>query len=261
MNPFRLAWEHIRIGAMNEFQYRANFFIQLVHSAVALFTGLVAIALVYSHTSDLAGWTRPELLAVMGVHIALGGVVNSWIQPNMLRLMDDVRQGTFDFVLVKPADAQVLVSVREIRMWHVVDIVVGAIVLAVAIVQIQTAIGVAEAATFALTLVMGAVMIYCVWLIISSLAFRFIEIWGVVELFQGIYQAGRWPVTIYPLWLRGSLTFIVPLAFAITIPAEALSGRNSSVVILGAALFTGLLLAVTRVLWMANMRRYSGASA
>lgn len=44
-------------------------------------------------------------------------------------------------------------------------------------------------------------------------------------MLDGICQAGRWPVGIYPIWLRMGLTFIVPLAFAVTVPAEAVSGR------------------------------------
>ncbi len=83
--PLGLAWIHFRIGALNEMQYRANFFIQLVNSLIALGTGLVAIALVYSHTEDLGGWTQPELLAVMGVHILVGGVMKTVVQPNMNR--------------------------------------------------------------------------------------------------------------------------------------------------------------------------------
>ena len=55
--------------------------------------------------------------------------------------MTDVRQGTLDFVLTKPEDAQVMVSVREIRIWQAVDVVVGAIVLVVAVAQLERTIG------------------------------------------------------------------------------------------------------------------------
>jgi len=54
-------------------------------------------------------------------------------------------------------------------------------------------------------------------------------------LFDGMYQAGRWPVTSYPGWLRVGFTFLVPLAFAITVPASALTGRLSASTLLGAA--------------------------
>ena len=40
-----------------------------------------------------------------------------------------------------------------------------------------------------------------------------------------MYEAGRWPIGIYPPWLRAILTFVVPVGFAITVPAEGLVGR------------------------------------
>ncbi len=69
---FRLTWLYLRLSVMNEMQYRVNFFIQLFQSLVALGTGLVVLALVFGHTSQLGGWSRSQLLAVMGVHILMG---------------------------------------------------------------------------------------------------------------------------------------------------------------------------------------------
>ena len=45
------------------------------------------------------------------------------------------------------------------------------------------------------------------------------------ELFDGVYLTGRFPVGIYPTWLRLSVTFLVPIGFAITVPAEAVTSR------------------------------------
>src|SRR5262245_60363911 len=102
MNPFKLAWNYLRIAVMNELQYRVNFFIQLLQSAIAVGTGLIGLSLVFGQVDNLAGWTRSELLAVMGVHILMGGVIRSAIQPNMERLMNDVLNGTLDFALTNP---------------------------------------------------------------------------------------------------------------------------------------------------------------
>ena len=66
----------------------------------------------------------------MGVHILDRRRSSATlIQPNMQRLMEDIRRGTFDFVLTKPEDAQVLVSVREVRIWQRVDVLIGLVVL------------------------------------------------------------------------------------------------------------------------------------
>ncbi|MEI8307923.1 MAG: ABC-2 family transporter protein [Chloroflexales bacterium] len=261
MALFRLAYHFFRVGAMNELQYRVNFFLQLLQSAVALGVGLIGLGLVFSHTTSLVGWSQPELLAVMGVHIVMGGLIQAIIQPNMQRLMEDVQQGTLDFALTKPEDAQVLVSVREIRIWQLVNVLVGAVVIGVAVAQIGDRVGVGEALIFAVTLLLGSLMIYSFWLILTSVSFWVVRVDEMVNLFEGVYAAGRWPVGIYPGWLQGLLTFIVPVAFAVTVPAEALTGRlNLSTLGLAAAVAAGLLL-LARLIWRLGLRHYGGASA
>ena len=261
MSFFRLAWTYFRVGALNELQYRVNFFVQLFQSLLALGTGLVGLTLVFEHTDNLGGWSRPELLAVMGVHILMGGVIQTTIQPNMQRLLGEVRDGTLDYALTKPADAQVLVSVREVRIWQSVDILTGLIVLGAALIQLRARIGIEQALGFAAALLLGGLMIYSFWLMITTGAFWVVRMENVLELFQGVYQAGRWPVSIYPVWLRTGLTFLVPVAFAVTVPAEALTVRLNAQTLLGAAALAVALLVVARWFWRAGLRHYSGASA
>jgi ABC-2 type transport system permease protein len=261
LRPARLFAVYFRVGALNELQYRANFAIQLFQSAIALGTGLAVLALVFGQTRELAGWSQPELLAVMGVHVLMGGVIGTFIQPNMIRLMEDIRRGTLDFVLTKPEDAQVLISVREFRIWQAVDILTGAVVLAVAVGQLQATVGAGQALAFAVALLLGATMIYCFWLILTIGAFWIVRMDQLVEMFEGIYQSGRWPVTVYPGWLRISLTYLVPIAFAVTVPAEALTDRLTAETLAVAAALAVALLVVTRLLWRVGLRRYGGASA
>jgi ABC-2 type transport system permease protein len=261
MRPLQLLAVYFRVNVLNELQYRANFFIQVFQSAIALITGLAVLAVVFSHTGDLNGWTHPELLAVLGVHVLMGGLIGAAIQPNMGRLMEEIRLGTFDFVLTKPDDAQVLASVREVRIWRAVDILIGLIVLGVAVVQLETGLEATAAIAFATALFLGGLMIYCFWLILTIGAFWVVRIDEIAELFEGLYQAGRWPVTVYPGWLRISLTFLVPIAFAVTVPAEALTGRLTVETLLIAAGFALLLMMFTRWWWRYGLRHYSGASA
>ena len=227
MNPIKLALTYLRIGVLNEMQYRINFFIQLLQSFISVATGLIGLSLVFGQVTTLAGWSRPELLAVMGVHLLMGGVIRSIIQPNMERLMDDVRNGTLDFALTKPADAQTLVSVREFRFWQLVDVIVGIVVISIAFVQLKGTLDILQLLGFLAALVMGGIMLYCVWLMVTSISFWVIRVHEISNLFEGLYAAGRWPVGIYPDWLRTGLTFLVPVAFAVTVPAEALTHRLS----------------------------------
>jgi ABC-2 type transport system permease protein len=257
----RLVGTFLRVGVQAELQYRANVAFSLLQSLVAVATSLAVLALVFSHTDSLGGWSGDELLVVMGVYVLMGGVIRSVVQPNMQQLMTDVQHGTLDFVLTKPADGQLLVSARRFELWQAVDVVVGAVLVLVATLRLDRTISVWAVLGFLVALVLGAVTIYSFWLLLTVLAFWLVRVDAIVELFDGMYQAGRWPVSVYPGWLRVGFTFLVPLAFAVTVPAEALTGRASGWTLLGAAVFTAGLFALTRALWRLGLRHYSGASA
>jgi ABC-2 type transport system permease protein len=261
VNAIRVSWLFFKLGVLNELQYRVNFFVSLFQAAIALVTGLVVLSLVYSHTSELNGWSQSELLCVLGIQILMGGIIKTSIQPNMTRLIEDVREGKLDYALTKPEDAQMLVSVREVRIWQIVDVVSGIAVLAVGLSRISTDVGAADAASFAVALLLGAVLIYCFWLVIATVAFWVVNMWHAVELFDGVFQTGRWPIGIYPTWLRFGVTFLVPIAFAVTVPAEALTSRLDWQTLVLALAFAIALFAFTRWFWRFGLRRYSGASA
>ncbi|MGZ4671598.1 MAG: ABC transporter permease [Ilumatobacteraceae bacterium] len=257
----RLATTFFRVGVMNEMQYRVNFFLQLLQSLLTVGTGLIVLAVVFSKTNELGGWSRPQLLAVMGVFTLVGGVIRTFIQPNMERVVNDVREGKLDFALTKPADAQLLVSIRDVRFWQLTDVLVGLVVLTVALVQLRSTMQWHHVAAFIALLLSGLVSIYCFWLMLASASFWLVRINEVQELFDGLFRAGQYPVGIYPGWLRYGLTFIIPLAFAITVPSEAVTGRlawQSVAVMIG---FTTVLLFVSRWFWRRGLRRYGGASA
>jgi len=261
MNLFKLAWTYLRIGVLNELQYRVNFFIQLLQSAISVATGLIGLSLVFGQVNNLAGWSQSELLAVMGVHILMGGVIRSAIQPNMERLMNDVLNGTLDFALTKPADAQTLVSVREFRFWQLTDVLVGLAILVIAVIQLQTKMHALQIIAFLAALILGGIMLYCVWLMVTSIAFWVIRVGDIVDLFQGLFAAGRWPISVYPDWLRTGMTFLVPVAFAVTMPAEAMTNRLTSESMLFAFGLTVLFMLLARGVWLLGLRSYSGASA
>jgi mannose-6-phosphate isomerase-like protein (cupin superfamily) len=160
---------------------------------------------------------------------------------------------------VKPRDSQLLVSIRELSVWQGVDCLVGAVVLGVAASRLETAVGAGRALAFVGAVLLGVLSIYCFWLLLSIGAFWIVRLEFIVELFEGVYQAGRWPVGIYPVGLRVLLTFLVPLAFAVTVPAQAIAGLATGRTLLAAVAFTAALAVVTRWAWKQGLRHYSGS--
>jgi ABC-2 type transport system permease protein len=111
MHSLHLVWLFLRISALNELQYRVNFFLQLLQSLIALVPAGRPEHRLPVHRL-LRGWTHSELLAVLGVLHA-----DRRRDPHP----DPAEHGAADgghpgrharLALTKPADAQLLVSVR-----------------------------------------------------------------------------------------------------------------------------------------------------
>ena len=246
---------------MNELAYRTNFYVQIASSFMSLGTALAGLLVVFNHTDTLGDWTSTDILALLGIYVLVSGAIQLVIQPSMQRLMEDVRLGTLDYTLTKPEDAQFLISISQIRIWKITDIILGVVVLGVALARRGAEIGFDDTVGFAIVLVCGGAIIYSFWLILATLSFWFIRIENILVIFETMYQAGRWPIGIYPVWLKFILTFIVPIAFAITVPAEALTGRLTlDSLLLDIAVASGILV-LSRLFWRIGLRNYAGASA
>lgn len=261
MNALRLFYLFLRIGLMNELQYRASFFIQLAKSAQTLAISLTGVAVIYAHTDHLNGWQPAELVALLGIFVFMGGLIGLVIAPSMEKLIEDVRQGTLDFTLTKPQDALLLVSIGQVRIWRIFDVVLGPVVVVGALSHLGWHEGAAAVLRFAVTLMAGAAIMYSFWLILSTMAFWFVRADNILVIFHSMYDAARWPVTIYPGWLRAALTFLVPVTFAVTVPSQALIGRLSDGLLAATLALAAALLVGSRVFWKVGVRRYSGASA
>ena len=261
MNYLRLFAVFFRVSLMGELAYRVNFFVQLFQSLLSLGISLIGLEVIFSYTDTLGGWRPDEVLALVGVYFLVSGIIGLVIQPGMEEFIQSVRDGTLDFALTKPEDAQVIISIRRVEIWSLIDILMGLGVLVTALVRMGERVGGWEAAVFILMLLAGGVIIYSFWLILGTLSFWFVRVENILTVFQSMYEAGRWPISLYPGWLRYGLTFVVPIAFAVTVPAEALTGRLDWVTLVIAVSLAVVFFAVSRLFWQAGLRHYSGTSA
>jgi ABC-2 type transport system permease protein len=261
MKYLRIFGLYFRIGAMGEMQYRFNFFVHLLQSILQLGMAIGGLAVIFSYTHSLGGWVPDEVLALVGVYTMVGGLIGLVVYPSMEQFIMSVRDGMLDFVLVKPIDAQLLNSLQSVDIWRLIDIGLGLAILIVALARLGTQVGLAQAALFVGMLLAGGAIIYSFWMILATLSFWFVRVENILEIFRSMYEAGRWPVSLYPPWLRFILSFIVPIAFVTTVPVEALTGRLTPQTLLLGMMLAAVLLVLSRLFWKIGLRQYSGASA
>jgi ABC-2 type transport system permease protein len=76
-----------------------------------------------------------------------------------------------------------------------------------------------------------------------------------------LLDSGRYPSTVYPVWLRAIVTFVIPVAVATTVPLQALRGEFGIERVLMFLIVSAVSFLFATQVWKFGVRRYSGASS
>ena len=261
MRTLRLIRTFIVVSALEDTAYTANFALSIFYSLLNFATGWLGLFIVFGQVGTIGGWDYDAALAVLGVYLMVEAISSLVISPSLEKLggMDGaIWQGTFDFVLLRPVDTQFLASLRHWRLLSLFDLLLGVLVLATAAGRLAPGPG--EWLTFLLALGAGLLVLYALLLFFTSLVFwspGFLFTW----IFYGIFQMGRYPVGIYPGFLRPILTWVIPVGVMTTVPAQALSGDLPPWLLLAAAAFAMGAFALASLSFRKALGKYASASS
>ncbi len=257
----RLLGVQLRASTLLALQYRAEFVGQALLSLLWAAWALVPLLVVYGHRPSVSGWSFEEALVVMGWFTLMKGILEGAINPSLASVVEHIRKGTLDFVLLKPADAQFLVSTAKFAPWHVVDAGLGVALFAVAFHRLGRWPAPGHVLVALLLLLCAALTLYGLWILVVSAAFFVVKVDNLSYLFGSIFDAARWPVTVFRGAWRVLFTFVIPLALMTTYPALALLGRLRLGTAIAAVAGTLAFAAVSRLVWVRSIGRYTSASS
>ena len=257
----RLLAVQLRASTALALQYRLEFLGQGALALLWTAWSLVPLLVVYGGRPGLAGWSFEEALVVIGWFTLMKGVLEGAVNPSLASVVEHIRKGTLDFVLLKPADAQFLVSTARFMPWRVVDVLAGLAIFAVAFARMGRAPSPGAVAAAALLLGCATLVLYSLWILVVSAAFYVVKVDNLSYLFSSIYDAARWPVSVFRGALRLLFTFVVPLALMTTYPALALLGKLDAAVALQALSGALAFAALARLTWRRAIGAYTSASS
>lgn len=262
MNFLRVLRAYFKVNLQQEMAYRADTLVNVLLSIMWLIWELLGIAIIFSNTTELGGWKAADLIALLGVFRLVHTLMAAIVWPNTEEFNKGIREGTLDYVFLLPVNTQAVVSLRRIIVWRIWDIGLGIILIAIGLFGARESFpSIPNLIVFILLATSGAFIIYSIWIMLISLTFWLTKFDNNVTLMQALMDTGRYPSVIYPPWLRVIVTFIVPIAVATTVPLQALRGELTPAQIgLALVVSVGVFL-VSRLVWRAGTRRYSGASA
>lgn len=257
----RLAATQLRISAAKAMAYRANFLVEGAMAVVWLGITLLPLIVLFDGRTEVNGWDRPSALIVMAYFVGVRAVLEGVVSPSVVELVEEVRSGAFDYVLLKPIDAQAMVSAARYEPWQVINLLGALALAAYAFWLLGVTPAPADVALGVVLFVAGVLAMYSLWIVCAAAAFWVGRLDNLVYLLGAIFDTARWPVQVFRGVWRMIFTFVIPVAIMTTFPAMALLGRLSARTA-ALTIAGGLaMLMLSRLVWRAAIRSYTSASS
>jgi ABC-2 type transport system permease protein len=244
-------------------QYRFDFAVLLVFGIVFQAAALSFVWVVVAHFGGIRGWTTHQVLFVASLRLMAHGL-NELVFGNLNSVTWMIRDGWFDRILVRPANALLQVVLVQLRANGVGDFLFAIVVFLVA----QRGLGVhwtPLAVAYLVLVVVGSVLLEAgIVLVVASAAFWFVRVdvfaWWLDETTNTF---ANYPLNVYPVAMRAILTFALPIAFLAFYPATVFLGRTDEVPFTplfayGAPVVGALVFAAAYALWTVGVRHHRG---
>ena len=261
MHTLKVLSSLLKINVQMSLAYRADTIINILLNLMWLGWELLSLSIIFNNTTTIGGWGFPQLVALLGVFRLVNTMMIALIWPNTEKFNQSIRDGSMDYTILQPVNSMFLVSFSRITVWRVWDLMLAIVLISVGIHLSGDSVTLLQILSFILLAISGLIVVYSLWIVLIALTFWFTKFDNNVTIMQALLDSGRYPVTVYPIWLRIIVTYIIPIAVATTVPLQALRGDlNLSRILVFVGIGIASFLVATQV-WKAGLKRYSGASS
>jgi ABC-2 type transport system permease protein len=261
MHTLKLLSAFLKVNIQMAVAYRADTIVNILLNLMWLGWELLTLSIIFSNTETIGGWGFGELIALLGVFRLVNTMMIALIWPNTEKFNQSIRDGSMDYTILQPVNSMFLVTFSRITVWRIWDLFLAVGLIVIGINMSRDSVTPLSILTFILLALSGVIIIYSLWIVLIALTFWFTKFDNNVTILQALLDAGRYPSTVYPVWLRIIVTFLIPIAVATTVPLQGLRGElgaNQIMMFIGIGVISFL---VASRVWKAGLKRYSGASS
>lgn len=225
----RLFLTFARNSLIRDMTFRTNFVIEVVSSIGWMAMNLGFYLLVFAYTSSIEGWTKFEFFIFIATTMFINSLVQALFMPNAQEMSELVRTGGLDFALLKPVDAQFLLSLRRINWSSLGNFVVAFALLVFASSRIDhDQFSPIQYLLYPGYVLCGVLILYSVMISLAATSIWLGRNQTLYDFWFYITNFSRYPMEIYGgnalgNALRTIFTFIIPVLVVINVPARMMA--------------------------------------
>lgn len=257
---FKIYFALMKINFTILLTYRMNFLNSVISSSAWGIFSIVSILIITSRTGTVFGWKRTDLILLTASYGLLIGVFHTIFSRNFERFARVMSLGQFDSILLKPIDSQFALSFWLIHYGGFIRILLGIVILAYLLISGSYAFSFVSVFLFVVLLLIGVVLLYCVWFLVATLLIWIPELSNLISLLYDVSGISRYPPEMFKR-ISGFILFILlPIVIITSVPLRVLIGKASILDVLILLFTCVLFLLLSRTFWKRALKSYSSAS-
>ncbi|MCR4678134.1 MAG: ABC-2 family transporter protein [Lachnospiraceae bacterium] len=262
MKYLKLLLEQSKISIMSVAAYRANFVLMIIQSFVNALLSIVSVKYIYNYVSEIAGWSYSEMMLLIGTSMLVNQIFRAFILPNLNQFVIDIGSGNFDAILLKPVSLLFLIFFGRIDLSSLFSVIAPIAIVVIFAGSVAVEFTVTEILMYIVLIVCGVTILSAFMLIIHSVAFYYIKVDGLMNVYYMIMAISEKPKDIIPTKiLKDFFTWILPAVALACLPVSIILHKISYRYFLLEALLAFLMLLCAKALTYMGVRNYSSASS
>ena len=251
-----------RNSLVREMTFKTNFILWIVVELCWFALQLTFINVIYLHTESIAGWSKWQVVMLIGASHFIQEIFQAIFLINCTNLSELVRTGKLDFLLLLPVNTRFLVSVRQVDLGSLVNAAIAGGVMIYAARQLDLMPSLLQITMFLLLCVAGVVIHYSLMFLLATVSFWTVRAQGIVWAYYNLFNVSRLPDSAFRGWFKVVFTFAIPMLLVSNVPVRVLTDRLESP--LHILLLVGLALGcltLSELGWRFSVRHYTSASS
>lgn len=250
-----------RYSIVRTMMFRMDFVMWSLVEFFWMAVNVLLIGVIYSHTQSIAGWSKYEMLLLVGTSMILQRLMMGFFWSNLFELGRNVRSGQFDFFLAQPGNPLFMISTRKLDLDGILNSFIAIAVVVYSLHQLQLHPTALDIALYVLLLACALVIHYSAVLLIVSFTFWMIGSQGIEGSYFTLFEFSRLPKQAFRGVMNVIFVWGLPAVICSNIPASALVHKLEPLHILWLAGVAAAWLTAAVVVFNRGLRRYASASS
>ncbi|TSD01117.1 MAG: hypothetical protein Athens071425_483 [Parcubacteria group bacterium Athens0714_25] len=221
---------------------------------------LLLIVSIFNYTNTMAGYSKYEVILFFLTFNLLDVLAQAFFR-GIYHFGNDVKQGNFDYNLVKPVNPLFYLMSRITDILDMILLIpIGGFIFFV-VGKLPIAIGLENILSYLFFIMSGLIIVVAFHILGACVIIWSTENENTIWLYRDLMNVGRFPPEIFSPTIQNVFIFVIPVIIIVAFPAKAFLGILSWQWMVFGLLYAILFFVTSLLIWKISLKKYSSASS